>query len=371
VTLHLKYRPTTFAEVVGQSFTVLSLQKMVEKLQVPTGLLFTGPSGTGKTTLARILDNVINGGSGSLFTEEIDAASNNGVADMRELIDRLQYSAGTDQRLVMLDEAHNLTKEAFNTLLKTLEEPPEGVIFILLTTEPEKLPDTIKTRVMEFTFRRVAPGDIYARLAHVVNVEGIPMTNELLSHIANFSDGSLRSALVTLEQAWLAGIKDLDVYLASTGGEDFAPDLLTALLSYNTATVFEVLDEQLAKTGNPSQIATQLISCFRDLFVIKAGGKLPLVGAPYERRRDLSMRLESERIMAALKILWDLKVKVRASDDSRTNLELAVMLVFEIFSRGRDTQSIPVTPAVEVPAVAAPVVEENRKLTFAELQQRR
>ena len=178
--LHLKYRPQTFADIIGQRFHTVVLGRMVELDQVPQGLLFSGPSGTGKTTTARI----IAAGLKASDVIEVDAASNGGVAEVRKLLDVVKYSTGGSYRVVILDEAHSITKQGFEVLLKTLEEPPPATIFVLLTTEPHKIPPAVLSRLLEFQFRSVTAAAILDRLKFIVAQEGLETDIRLLAHLA-------------------------------------------------------------------------------------------------------------------------------------------------------------------------------------------
>lgn len=351
--------------MIGQKLTAIVLQQMVETKKVPSGLLFAGPSGTGKTTAARILASVLEGDA-----IEIDAASNGGVAEVRKLIDQLRYSSGTDYRVVVVDEAHSMTREAFNALLKTLEEPPEGTIFVLVTTEPEKIPETILTRLMEFEFRRVPPGEIFNRLNVVAGAENLPVSAELLHYLSQNSNGNVRTALNALDQIQRAGITTAKEYMDLTGVVDVAPPLVAALLTGNQALIFETFDKQLESVGNPNYVVNQILSCFRDMVVIRTGGQIQLSGQAYEIRRELGLKIEPERLQAAFRVLWDYKTRVRGSDNPRGWIEVALMLIADVFSRGKQ-QPVVVrpTPAPQPVSVAIPAPEEaTERLSLADLQ---
>lgn len=361
--------------MIGQKLTAASLAQMVATARVPQGLLFSGPSGTGKTTVARILAASLNPGSQFQETVELDAASNGGVEAVRTLIEQLRYSTGGAYRVVILDEAHSMTREAFNALLKTLEEPPVGTIFVLVTTEPEKLPETILTRLIEFEFRRVAPAEIFDRLLYVAGQEKLVISTELLHHLAQFADGSVRKALMRLDQVSLAGVTSVAEYQQLTGDRDDAPELVMALASGSEAQVFTVLDKLLDATGNPNHIYTEVIRVLRDILVIRSGGTLQIEGAGFEARRELALRLEKERVLAALNILWQIKTRIRGTENPRINLELALILVAEVFTRGKalaapQVQTPPLVSAATTP-VSDPVAVAPRKLTLAEMQARR
>jgi DNA polymerase-3 subunit gamma/tau len=359
--LALKYRPKTFKGVIGQRLTATVLDKMVEKGRVPQGLLFSGPSGTGKTSVARILGTAL--GATDLDIIEIDAASNGDVASVRSLIEKLQYSAGGDFRIITYDEAHMLSREAYNALLKTLEEPPAGTIFILVTTEPEKIPKTVKTRLMEFEFHRVGAGEILSRITAVSKREEFKVSPDLLRNIAERSDGSVRTALTLLDQVTLADISELDLFLELLGEHDTAPDLVAALLTGDPSTYFAKMDEILDVVGNPATVATELTKCLRDLMVLRGGGTLNMQGSGADKRHDLALRLEADRLLKAVSYLWDLKTKIRSTDDPRGNLELSLTLISDVFSRGRVTPSPAPSTATNSPQLPP------RRLTLAELQQ--
>ena len=356
-TLALKYRPTTFEDVVGQRYTTAILKRMVETERVPTGLLFSGPSGVGKTTAARILAATMDAGE----VIEVDAASNGGVAEIRKLLDTVRYSLGGSHRIVILDEAQSISKQGFEAFLKTLEEPPENTIFVLCSTEPYKIPEAIKSRVIEFEFRALTAGDIASRLAGIAVKEQLRVERDLVLHLANRADGNLRTAVQALDMVDRAGIETLAQYIDLRGEGDTGPQLLAALMTNDHARIFQITDEQLTKVASPGQLAASLIETIRDLFVIKAGGTLP-EGQGYEIRKQLAARLDQEKLLLAIRVLWELRTKVRVSEDPRGNLDIALVLIAEAISRGN--------PARVVPAVhsEAPTKAPPRKLSLAEMQ---
>jgi DNA polymerase-3 subunit gamma/tau len=213
-----KWRPHTFSELVGQQHVAETLEKAIESSRIAHAFLFTGTRGVGKTSTARILAMALNcekgptpkpcgkcsscrevkGGIG-LDVMEIDGASNRGIDDVRELREQIAYTPAKGKyRIVIIDEVHMLTKEAFNALLKSLEEPPPNFIFIFATTEPHKVPETILSRVQRYDFRRISHADILKRLQFICDAEKIACEAEGLSFIVRKADGSMRDALTLL-----------------------------------------------------------------------------------------------------------------------------------------------------------------------------
>lgn len=360
--------------MVGQPLTSVVLQQMVKTDSVPNALLFDGPRGTGKTSAARILAMELNPSERkeilagtSLSVIEIDAASNGSVADVRSLIEQLRFSVGADTRVVILDEAHSITREGFNALLKTLEEPPEGVVFVLITTEPHKIPETILSRVMEFEFRRVAPSDLLARIVYVAGEEGIELDHALAETLAQTAEGSVRDAIKNLDFVVRAGITTAQEFTALTGHRDVAPALLASLITGDHAKVFSTLDKILMEVSDPRAVSDALNALIVDLFVLKSGGHVQASGDALEHRLKLSKAIPADLLYEAVSVIWDLKTKVRAVEDQKAVLCLALTILCDKLSVLSVKQDV--TPhAPSTPEVAS-VQDESRPLTLSELQQ--
>jgi DNA polymerase-3 subunit gamma/tau len=348
--LALRYRPRQFADVSGQTASVAILYQMCMRDRMPVASLLHGCRGSGKTSTARITAAAMNckadpgppdrwpclecpscraiGDGSSLDVIEVDAASNGGVAEVQRLREDLMYSSSGARRVVLLDEAHSMSRNAFNALLKVLEEPPPGVAFILLTTDPSKILYTVASRCIRFPFRRLTPQLIAARLAWICRQEDIPAQDSLLLAIAEQADGAMRDAVNTLDQLSSVGIHDLARYLMLTGDTDYAPRLIDAMVLGDHALLFSRLEAVLQQDGDFAAVSARLITCLRDLLVLLGGGVLTAQGEALDARQRLAGRLDVTRVGAALRVLWDLRTRV-ARTTPRADLELAAVMVSE------------------------------------------
>jgi DNA polymerase III subunit gamma/tau len=342
-----KHRPATFGDVAGQKPVVAVLALMCKNGTVPPALLFTGESGCGKTTLARILAAALNceepisslaswpcgrcapckAVARGLYVhvEEVDAASNGSVEKIRDIRQRVNYGTGGEYHVVILDEAHSMSEAAFNALLGVLEHPPERVVFILCTTRPDKILKTVYNRCSPFEFRPLTTDLITDRLAHICQAEGFEPEPGLLEAIAASARGGMRLAITKLEQLAGAGIFSTDLWRELTGETDFAPGLISAAADGDHPAMFAGLDRALAAYGDAGHVTDEVILCLCDLIVLSQGGEVAAQGAELAARRDLSARLGPARVQAAMGVLWDLKAKVHVG--GRPGLSLALSMV--------------------------------------------
>lgn len=241
MSLAVKYRPKDFNEVMGQDLIKDIISNQIENNDLSTGYLFSGGSGIGKTTIARILANKVNA-----EIIEIDGASNNSVDDVRRIRDNVKYkSLNNEYKIYIIDECHMLSKSAFNALLKTLEEPPANVIFILCTTEPEKIPPTIHTRVQQFEFKLVPINDVKERLQYIANKEHIAISDEVLLYIAKISEGGMRNAISILDKCRDLTNVDLEDVIELSGGVNYESmmELLQHIINKDQSKVVGVIEK--------------------------------------------------------------------------------------------------------------------------------
>lgn len=375
--LALKYRPRTFEDIVGQPVVRTVLSKMVSDRTVPAGLLFSGVRGAGKTTTGRILAAGLNcekwpvGPCGhcpscesvfagnSLDVIEIDAASSGLVADVRTLTEMVQYSTSGEYRVVLLDEAHSMSREGFNALLKTLEEPPANTVFVLLTTEPHRIIDTIVSRCMTFEFRKITVKDMVGRLEFITASEGVDVEPQLLPTLAGRADGGMRDAVMSLDQCLRAGVTTVGAYKDLVGDTDFAPGIITALLGQDLALAYELVDEVVGVVGDPGVVVSELTKCLKDIVVLGSGGRISAVGSELAARGQLAKSMPVAQAVGWMRVLWDVKTKIRMDDSPVSLIYLAVGLLGE-----RGKAQVPVTREDPTPIVS----QEKRRLSVAEMR---
>ncbi|MHB8868121.1 MAG: DNA polymerase III subunit gamma/tau [Thermoleophilia bacterium] len=356
ISLYRKYRPTRFEEVVGQGHVTRTLVNAIHQDRVSHAYLFAGPRGTGKTSTAKILAMALNceAGHGAATTEpdgdcpscvsirrgssldvlEIDAASNRGIDEIRDIRDRVSFAPVEGRmKVYIVDEVHMLTPEAFNALLKMLEEPPAHVVFVLATTEPHKVLATILSRCQRFDFRRPSAQEIAGVLAQVAGREGITVAESALSVIARAAAGSFRDAIGTLDQlsAYCDGAIGLQDTLALLGvaEQDLLFELVDVVDEHDTTAAL-LFVERLAQTGaDLNQFLKDLLGHLRDLYVVRHTVEPPDSIITSEEHlgylRGQANRISTTGLLAFIDLIGDVQKAVRQGADPRLELELALI----------------------------------------------
>lgn len=359
IALARRYRPRRFADLLVQDHVAAALRGAVAKNRVGHGYLLTGPRGVGKTTAARILAMALNcerrdlehptgepcgecssceriwNGQANLDVVEIDAASNRGVDDARELRERAMYAASQDghHKVYIVDEAHMLTREAWNALLKILEEPPPGVVFVFATTEPQKIFNTaapVMSRLQRFDFRRIGPAAIQSRLREVLRTEGLDAEDDALLLIGRHADGGMRDALSVLDQCLSFGEGPLTAarvrdVLGLVNDESYGA-VLTLVADRNPGAVFAVLDALMDSGADLAEFAGGLSEVLRAL-VMHHYGVTPadLPESTLALIANVAPRLAPEDAVRMLKLLADAEPSIRRSAHPRLVLETLLL----------------------------------------------
>lgn len=350
--LYRKWRPDEFQEVKGQEHIVTTLRNQIKHDRIGHAYLFCGTRGTGKTTIAKLMAKTVNcenpvdgspcnkcasckaiAAGNSMNVIEIDAASNNGVDNIRQINGAVQYSPTQGKYLVyIIDEVHMLSKGAFNALLKTLEEPPEYVIFILATTEAHMIPATILSRCQRYDFRRISIETITDRLAELLERENVRATREALAYVAKAADGSMRDALSILDQCIAFNLGEeltYDRVLETIGAVDIEIyiKLMSAIVSGDTLTAVNIIDDAVWQGKDLTQIVNEFTSFVRNVLVLKMNPAMTVdvTTENVPRLLELGNDLSQEYLINYINILQEAASKINRATTKRIVLEVAVI----------------------------------------------
>ncbi|HTP89306.1 MAG TPA: DNA polymerase III subunit gamma/tau [Bryobacteraceae bacterium] len=353
-----KYRPQSFAELIGQEHVRTTLENAIAQRRIAHGYIFSGQRGTGKTTVARILARCLNciegptatpcgkcascleiAGGSSVDMIEIDAASNRGINEMRELRESVRYRPARDRyKVFIIDEAHQITSEAFNALLKTLEEPPEWVAFMLCTTEAHKIPTTIASRCQQFSFRSVDFGEIIGRMLWICEQEGIEADAETLAVLAQAGEGSVRDSLSALDQAIACCGTKLNAAevrgLLGMFSLDSLDQVAQALTVSDSKRMLDIVLELERNGRNLQHFCRELARYFRNLLVAKVAGAgtrlIAASGAEQERLVATAAQFSEEDLTRYLQLTLDLFKDLQFSLQPRLHLEIGLMKLVHV-----------------------------------------
>lgn len=354
--LYRKYRPKVFADVYGQEHVTSTLKNEIKENRIAHAYLFTGSRGTGKTTCAKILakavncENSIDGepcnecevckglDSGTIYdVVEIDAASNNGVDNIRDLREEANYTPSRGKyRVYIIDEVHMLSTGAFNALLKTLEEPPAHVIFILATTEVHKLPATILSRCQRFDFKRIQPETMSVRLKQVAQLEGMELDDDAAILIARIADGALRDGLSILDQC--AGrSKKIDSALVSEvaglAGREALYKLTDCICTQNSSSAMTVISELYQNSYDMERLCVEMINHLRNFLIVKTvKDSRGLIICTDDEYNSIILSAENftlENVIFALDLFQDALTKIKTGANARVELEMAFVKLCE------------------------------------------
>jgi len=350
-----KYRPQQFSEVIGQEHVTRTLRNAIEQQRIAHGYIFSGHRGIGKTTIARILAMALNCRSSdhpvpepcgqcdscseiragnSVDVIEIDAATNRGIDEIRELREAARYRPARDRfKIYILDEAHQITDAAFNALLKTLEEPPGHVIFMMATTQPEDIPQTIRSRCQNFSFHAVRFEEIVDQLRSIARQENIPAEESALAVLAEAGDGSMRDALSIMDQAIASSGERLTGeavrQLVGAVSSELLEQIMNSVAGGSSQETLRQLDQLLREGQNPSHFARQLVRFLRDAIVAKVAGKespvLQISADERERASRVAEQFSEEDLARFLQIMLRTHNELGYKQEQRFHLELGLL----------------------------------------------
>ena len=380
--LYRKYRSKNFDELVGQEAIKQTLENSLKIQKISHAYLFSGPRGTGKTSVARLFAKALNceKGNGEICNEcsncrainegshpdviEIDAASNSGVDEVRELIEKVKYAPIQGKyKVYIIDEVHMMTNSAFNALLKTLEEPPSYVVFILCTTEPYKLLPTILSRCQRYEFKKITDAELKKLITHVLKEEGVSATNDAINLIVELANGGARDSLSLLDQVISyagSNIEEEDVIkmFGLVSSQDKIR-LLENIKDGNTLKVLKTYDEFIIRNIDLSRLVNELLTLLKDSLVyLKTRDKSLITSSKEEDAKEIMLKFDESELLSYIDLLLKCQNEFKTTSDPNFLFEIYLLKLLKVGTSPEVTVQKVETP-IKKPVVTAPLPQEQ------------